>query len=312
MKDQEQKKRILKVKINKMQTGLNSWLGRFIKRAIVKVAGLVDSYLNTSTFGISSEIGSFQSWADDIGSGGSSFWNNRLSNNTSNSDNLDSLSNDPRGNYEPTELEAIELEKFSDKFTEIITDISKEQLNVITVFNSGASNIYKYSLINALLQRITVVREYYKYNQVQYLSSQAIELRNLMIDVLLAKIINEIEDLGWKNTNYELTSSSVSIPSGNAIPELSPFPVKTSTKLLVNTYLFTEAKANNLDLVEVVNPTDDTTTDTGTVITTPTTETPKPKKRGGGLIAGLLFGAAVLIIANSDDDDKKKNKPKQK
>ena len=56
------------------QEQLNGWFGRALKRLIVKVASFVDSSVNTATFGISSEIGSFANLAQDIGSGGSEFW----------------------------------------------------------------------------------------------------------------------------------------------------------------------------------------------------------------------------------------------
>lgn len=293
-----------------MRTGLNGWLGRFIKRAIVKVAGFVDSTLNTSTFGVSSEIGSFQSWAEEIGSGGSSFWS-RLSNNTSNIDNLDNLANDPRGNYEPTDLEAIELENFSDQLAKIITDISKEQLQAISVFNNNSASIfYKYSLINSLLQRTAVIKEYYKYNETRNLSIQAIELRNLIVEVLVSKIIKEVEDLGWTNANYRLQNKLVTISSGNAVSELLPYSRKTATSLAINYYSFIEGKEyqlNPTDESDILIPIDTTNDDTQN---TPTTSTPKQKKSGLGLFAGLLFGTAVLIVATNNDD--KKKKPKQK
>lgn len=239
-----------------MNTGLNGWLGRFVKRAIIKAAGIVDSSLSSMTMGISKEIGSFSSWAEEIGSGGSSFWN-RYSNNLSNTDNLEDLENDPRGNYEPTQLEAIELEKFSNVFVKIITDVSKQQLNVFKAYDSSESDAYKYALINSLLQRIKIIIEFYKYNQTNYLSNQAIELRNLMIEVLFSKIINEVENLGRKNTNFELKENSISIPAGIGILELSPLIQKTSTKLIVNNYIFTEVKVFDLGLEDVIYPIDE-------------------------------------------------------
>jgi hypothetical protein len=305
-----------------MQTGLNGWFGRFIKGAIKKVAGLVDSTLNNATMGVSSEIGSFESWADTIGSGGSSFWN-RVSNNTSIIGNIDDLANDPRGNYEPTAAEVLFLDAFSDEIALTIVDVTKQQINA---FNSNTPIINKYSLFNDILQRIAVIKEYYKQNATGGLSKEAIDLRNLMIEVLFFKIIQEVENIGFENQSFDLQIVSINIPSNDYVDELFPSYRKTKNPLSVNYYQFKEKlKFINpkdeipIDLIDLIDPIDNdatnplesTGTDSGTTTTTTTTETPKPKKSGfGGLLAGLLFGATVLIVANSDDDKKKNQKQK--
>lgn len=288
-----------------MSTGLNGWLGRFIKRAIVKVASFVDSTLNTSTFGVSSEIGSFQSWAEEIGSGGSSFWS-RISNNTSNIDNLDNLANDPRGNYEPTELEAIELEKFSDELALIISDVSNQQLVVISDYNSLQTIFYKYTQINALLERIAIIKEYYKYNETNNLSKPAIELRNLIVEVLLSKIVKEVEELGWQSFEYELVPYSVNVTSGKQMKEFMPFKKAFSfpSSITVNYYQFGKSKTYSLDPIEVTNPVDST----DVIDNTTTTQQPTKKKSSFGLFAGLTFAGFVLFAAANKKDKNNQKK----
>jgi hypothetical protein len=293
-----------------MNIALNGWFGRFIKGAIKKVAGLVDSTLNNATMGVSSEIGSFEAWADELGSGGSSFWN-RMSNNTSNIDNLDDLANDPRGNYEPTKTEAVILENFSNELAKTIIDTTKEQVNAFNVYNSNATNIYKYSLLNALLQRIAVIKEFYKVNDTTGLSVQAIDLRNLMIEVLFYKIIQEVENVGFQNQSFDLQSVVIKIPQNDFIKEIFPSYKTTQVSLSVNYYQFKE-QGKNIDPIneipgDLINPVDQIIpgdSNGNSTIDTITTEIKKTKPLTG-FIAGSLFLGFLFFASRKKENQKK-------
>ena len=168
------------------QEQLNGWFGRALKRLIVKVASFVDSSVNTATFGISSEIGSFANLAQDIGSGGSEFWQRGTLNEYD--EILANLQNDPRGLYEPTLNEEMLLDDFSNDLSLMIQDITNEVLAIENQVFSEA----KLEKINDILKRVSLLKEYHKYNELKGLSKPALELRDLLIETMVIPILKVV------------------------------------------------------------------------------------------------------------------------
>lgn len=198
------------------QDQLNGWFGRALKRLIVKVASFVDSSVNTATFGISSEIGSFATLAEDIGSGGSGFWQR---DSMSEYDGiLLNLQNDPRGLYEPTLNEEILLDDFSNDLSLIIQDITNELLSIENLAFSQS----KLEKINAILKRVSLLKDYHKYNELKGLSKEALALRDLLIETLVIPILKVVNSQMQSQVNYEKKIVKLSIASGGVLTELQP------------------------------------------------------------------------------------------
>lgn len=191
--------------------GLNGFLGRFLKKAIEKVAGLVDSYLNVQTLGISSSIGSFSAWAEEIGSGDATFWNRTEYNGIS----LGSLENDPRGQYEPTLDEEKILDSTLNEIALVITSITEE---AVLIENSRLS-IQK---INQLLQRIAVLKAHFFYSETHGLSLKAINLRDLIIDVMVLPSLKVVETKISSVNNLSIKKITKTIEAGTIATELNP------------------------------------------------------------------------------------------
>lgn len=198
------------------QDQLNGWFGRALKRLIVKVASFVDSSVNTATFGISSEIGSFATLAEDIGSGGSGFWQRES---MSEYDGiLLNLQNDPRGLYEPTLNEEILLDDFSNDLSLIIQDITNELLAIENLAFSQS----KLEKINAILKRVSLLKDYHKYNELKGLSKEALALRDLLIETMVIPVLKVVNSQMQSQVNYEKKIVKLSIASGGVLTELQP------------------------------------------------------------------------------------------
>ncbi|CAM3968207.1 hypothetical protein FLCU109888_11500 [Flavobacterium cucumis] len=239
-----------------MNSGLNGWLGRALKSLIVKAARVVDAYLAVNTLTISSEIGSFGDWADEIGSGGSSFWN-RTANVASNTESIEVLNNDVRGNYEPTASEMLLLENFSEKVGSIIVDVVEEKSLILEHYNKTKNvDVQTYEMINILLQRIAIIKEFYKNNQNHSLSTQAIDLRNLMLEVLFNPIITEVETLGNYNANFSLKNVAVEVPNASIVQETSPYNYQTTKSFMVKYLEFQKNLKVTLPVDVITEPID--------------------------------------------------------
>lgn len=201
------------------QQGLNGWFGRFLKSAIKGVASLVDKALAFETFGLSTQIGSFSAWADEIGSGGSSFWNKSAL-------PINNIENDPRAQYEPNSLEEPILQKFAEEFTKLIIDVSENAIK--NVENLPFSNT-KIKNANALLQRIATVKAYYQFHEMDRLSYAAVQLRNLLIESLFIPVENLIKS--QFDNSIEQTTVVVSIPAKTVLTDLEPFNKVNTLKL---------------------------------------------------------------------------------
>lgn len=157
-----------------MNNGLNGAFGRWLKGAINKVAGIVDSYLNVVTMGIWSEIGSFQNWSTDIGSGGADFWNRETN-----------YENDPRSFYEPTLSEQSILDRSMNDISEVLKNITEEAIQM-------RNNTFSIDKTNNVVRRLAVLKVYYQTHENKGLSSSAIELRNLAIEILTQPVVDII------------------------------------------------------------------------------------------------------------------------
>jgi len=284
--------------------GLNGWFGRLLKNAITFIANKVDDVISASTFGISSNIISFGELADRIGSGGSTFWN-RTTNNLQ--DKLSVLENDPRASYEFTPTEQIYITKFNNDFADILADVKKNVLN----FENTASFDNKLILANSLLQRIAVIKGYYaSFNNVG-LSYEAIQARNLLIEIMFFPLVDFIENEILKNQTHELVAVSTLVKPEKRLQELYPMLFYTAQDFNIKYYLFEKISTkDNSVLVPVESLPKEIIPDLVESDVIEPTTTPTKKKSGLGLFAGLLFGTAVLIVATSNDDKKKKQKQK--
>ncbi|WP_252764275.1 hypothetical protein [Flavobacterium sp. NRK F7] len=242
------------------QEQLNGWLGRALKRLIVKVASFVDSSVNTATFGISSEIGSFANLAQDIGSGGSEFWQRGTFNEYD--EILSNLQNDPRGLYEPTLNEEIVLDDFSNDLSLIIQDITNE---VLAIENQAFSE-EKLEKINTILKRVSLLKEYHKYNELKGLSKPALELRDLLIETMVIPILKVVSSQMQAQTNYEKAIVKLLISSGGVLTELQPVLKRIYNTFNANIEVYVPKQitignndtSTNVDADGNTNPTDTT------------------------------------------------------
>lgn len=197
--------------------GLNGWFGRFLKSVIVRVATLVDTAitLNTATFVDSN----FTEYANSIGSGGGSFWNRETAGDYSlYNDTLASIENDPRAAYEPTLSEEAILNKFSEAFSNVITNLA----TIAGSIKNTPFNQEKIQIVNELLQRFSVIKRFYQINEKEGLSTPAVDLRNLIVEVLILKIETDISIEMAKDKSLSLLSASVTINPKVLIGELYP------------------------------------------------------------------------------------------
>ncbi|MVO09755.1 hypothetical protein GOQ30_11355 [Flavobacterium sp. TP390] len=270
------------------QEQLNGWLGRALKRLIVKVASFVDSSLNTATFGISSEIGSFSNLAQDIGSGGSSFWQRGTFNEYD--EILANLQNDPRGLYEPTFNEEMLLDDFSNDLSLIIQDITND---VLAIENQAFSEA-KLEKINAILKRVSLLKEYHKYNELKGLSKPALELRDLLIETMVIPVLKVVSSQMQGQTNYEKKTVKLLISSGGVLTELQPIlkRIYNTFEAIVEVYLPKQITIGNNDS----NIDTNTGGGSGSSNTNGNTTTPTEKK-GYSLVTkiGIGFGVSLII-----------------
>ena len=271
------------------QEQLNGWLGRALKRLIVKVASFVDSSVNTATFGISSEIGSFANLAQDIGSGGSEFWQRGTFNDYD--EILANLQNDPRGLYEPTLNEEIVLDDFSNDLSLIIQDITNE---VLAIENQVFSET-KLEKINAILKRVSLLKEYHKYNELKGLSKPALELRDLLIETMVIPILKVVSSQMQAQTNYEKVIVKLVVSSGGVLTELQPVLKRIYNTFNANIEVYVPKQitignndtSTNVDADGNTNPTD-TTGNSSQPSTTQNTKSTL-KKFAIGLGVGLVI-----------------------
>lgn len=271
------------------QEQLNGWLGRALKRLIVKVASFVDSSVNTATFGISSEIGSFANLAQDIGSGGSEFWQRGTFNEYD--EILANLQNDPRGLYEPTLNEEMILDDFSNDLSLIIQDITNEVLAIENQVFSEA----KLEKINAILKRVSLLKEYHKYNELKGLSKPALELRDLLIETMVIPILKVVSSQMQGQTNYEKKTVKLLIFSGGVLTELQPVLKRIYNTFNANIEVYVPKQIaignndtnTNVDADGNANPTDTTGNSSQPPITQNTKNTLKKFVIGFGV--GLIF-----------------------
>ena len=271
------------------QEQLNGWFGRALKRLIVKVASFVDSSVNTATFGISSEIGSFANLAQDIGSGGSEFWQRGTFNDYD--EILANLQNDPRGLYEPTLNEEIVLDDFSNDLSLIIQDITNE---VLAIENQVFSET-KLEKINAILKRVSLLKEYHKYNELKGLSKPALELRDLLIETMVIPILKVVSSQMQAQTNYEKVIVKLVVSSGGVLTELQPVLKRIYNTFNANIEVYVPKQitignndtSTNVDADGNTNPTD-TTGNSSQPSTTQNTKSTL-KKFAIGLGVGLVI-----------------------
>lgn len=258
-----------------MKAQLNGWFGRFIKKAITKIAGLIDSTLNTATYGISSEIGSFEQWADEIGSqseGG--FWNRTIETDFS------AIENDPRANYEPTFDEEILLNKFSEEFAKVVSNVNQMLINP-----SQLTSQEKITQVNKTLERIAIVKGYYKKNELLGLSKQAIDLRNLIIEVLFLKV-ESVLDSHLSGINVDRNINAIVLKPGKAfLWALQPLQKQVSYEFSAEYITYYKSSAISLDNPPLENNQGTTTT---TENTTNKGISPVVKVGGIALITLLL------------------------
>ena len=271
------------------QEQLNGWFGRALKRLIVKVASFVDSSVNTATFGISSEIGSFANLAQDIGSGGSEFWQRGTLNEYD--EILANLQNDPRGLYEPTLNEEMLLDDFSNDLSLMIQDITNEVLAIENQVFSEA----KLEKINDILKRVSLLKEYHKYNELKGLSKPALELRDLLIETMVIPILKVVSSQMQGQTNYEKVIVKLLISSGGVLTELQPVLKRIYNTFNANIEVYVPKQitignndtSTNVDADGNANPTD-TTGNSSQPSTTQNTKNTL-KKFAIGLGVGLVI-----------------------
>lgn len=258
-----------------MNGQLNGWFGRFIKKAISKIAGFVDSALNTATYGISSEIGSFQTWSNEIGVGGSDFWNRT----TYNDVDLSGLENDPRGNYEPTSFEEEILNAFLDDFSKVVANISE-----MTIGISKLSNSEKITTSNKIVERTAIVKAFYATNQNKGLSPQALDLRNLIVEVMLLKIEKLVND-EVANTGAMKTTRTISLPvSKEFLYALQPIQKNVIFPFSVNYNYYLKKES----VIEPIN-----------TVTKPNEPSPTTPETTGNKKGLKIFGLFVAVVTTA-------------
>lgn len=276
------------------QEQLNGWLGRALKRLIVGAASLVDSH----TLGIFS----FESLALEIGSGGSSFWQRGSS---EFGGILFDLENDPRGAYEPTYKEEEILDLNVSNLALLIATLTQQ---ISGIENYNIDN--KIEIINYVLLRIEVLKKYYKFNDKIGLSQKALDLRDLIIEILLVPIIKFINSQTLNLPNYEKKSFEKSILKFEILDELDPILTRVVNPFNVTYQIFIPKQitiGNNDTNIDVnldtnVDTNIDTNTNTNTgdsstpTDTTGNTTTPTVKK-GFSLVTkiGIGFGVGLVI-----------------
>lgn len=265
-----------------MKTGLNGWFGRFLKRVIVQVATLVDAGVTTSTSGFVDS--NFTEYAEMIGSGGGSFWNR-----SAYDDVLANIQNDPRATYEPTPEEEVLLNDFINEFTSVVTNLA--------TIASGIANTplteMKVLIVNELLQRFEVIKQYYKLKEQKGLSREALGLRSLIVEVLLLKIETDIKAEMSKEASLTLISAYTTSPANQVIQELYPL------KKIVPDDIWSKFKIYKMQVLQL--PPDE-----ATPIETISTPTETKTKRGYGWVVIGTIGF-ILFKVFGDKEEKKKS-----
>lgn len=262
-----------------MNNGLNGWFGRFLKKAINKIADFADATLNRATFGIAKEIVQIKDFTSDIGSGGSDFWNK-----TTGGLPVDET-------YEPTATEEIILDRFVDNFKLIVTNLTQFAESI----NSNTNVASKLQMVNYLNQRIGVIIYYYRNNELNGLSTNAIALREAIMqpffDVIIKIPSGKITQGLFKS---EIT---VMVNSATDIPEFSPVPTisKASFSAKYSVYKTSNEVSNPNDIV-TDNPKDDNQAIDNNNSNPNPVEPPKKKSRWRLLWipVGLLIGRELL------------------
>ncbi|WP_130735504.1 hypothetical protein [Flavobacterium sp. J27] len=272
------------------QEQLNGWFGRQLKRLITKVATLVDSSLSTASGGISTDIGSFAAWADQIGSGGGSFWNKGTTNDYDVI--LNNLQNDPRGQYEPTESETIILDAFANDLSVLIENITQQ----VIFFEGQAFSEMKVEGLNDILQRVALLKTYHQVNEVKGLSEAAIDLRNLLIEIMVVPILKAIDTQMQSQASYEKVGVTIAINSGTIVTELQPLLKRVYVAFSTQFQIFnlkpiiTIGNDTDLDTANNTNPSDTSASNNTGNNTTPTeTKGFSIKKIAIGFGVGLLL-----------------------
>lgn len=214
------------------ETGLNGWLGRQLKKIITYAATRVDAAVNYYSGGLIKT--DFGIKANSIGMGSednpmsNSWWNRQII-----KENCDlEFDNDSRGDYDLTIEETSVLERFSDSFSNIVAMVVL-QFNDFSKTENDLST--KINLANAILERIAIVKAYYKENELQLLSFQAVQSRDLIIDYFFAPHICAIKDFVSLNSDLILSDLQINIKAGSVLRELEPSIVNLSQNLTVNT-----------------------------------------------------------------------------
>lgn len=129
--------------------------------------------------------------------------------------------NDPRGSYEPTLSERSILKPQTDIIGEIVADISL----MVTSFLNQPNVLLKYDLANKINYRGDFLLWYYKNNELEGLSQQAIDSRAYLIEKSLApiydKVYAEMFALG-----YTQTEATYVYPVWSEIVDLYPKSIK--------------------------------------------------------------------------------------
>ncbi|MBF03221.1 MAG: hypothetical protein CMP76_07990 [Flavobacterium sp.] len=268
-----------------MKTGLNGWFGRFLKRAIEKIAEQVDATITSLTFGFVDS--NFTEYANSIGSGGGSFWNR-----TAYDDLLANIENDPRATYEPTPEEEVLLNDFTNEFTPVVTNLAEIASNIA---NKPLTES-KVKIVNELLQRFEVIKQYYKLKEQKGLSREALGLRSLIVEVLLLKIETDIKAEMSKEASLTLISAYTTSPANQVIQELYPL------KKIVTEDIWSKFKIYKMQVLDL--PPDETDPIDATPIETISTPTETETKRGyGWLVIGTI--GFILFKVFGDKEEKK-------
>ena len=266
---------------------LNGWFGRQLKRLIVKVATFVDAAITTNTAGFVDS--NFTEFANMIGEGGSSFWNRGSVNEYD--EILFNLQNDPRGFYEPTASEEFILDKFSDELAMILEHITTQ----LVLLENTVFNAQKLNALNLILQRVAILKSYYKVSETTNLSKPAILLRDLLIETMVIPILKGVAKQMSSQLNYEKVQVTTDLTSGAILTELEPFKKRAyiSFTAIFEIYQLKQITIGNDD-VDLGNNNTDTGNNTGTGNNSvpdnnTTSATSGVKKLVIGVFGGLLL-----------------------
>ena len=193
--------------------------------------------------------------------------------------------NDPRGNYEPTDVEAQFLDVFSQDFAKILADITIQ----INGFEQ-LSKTEKINVLNQVVERMQIVKNYFATNHMKGLTIQGLELRNLLIEVMFEKISNFINSKAFELGLFKSTKT-VLIPKDElkSLMALKPLDRKVFTPFTVPFEFFSETRTSSGSTVVtdpvkpdlpngstiVNNPTKPDVTNTGTKPNEPSPTTPE-------------------------------------